>query len=133
MLAPKISQKVRLKPCPRRDAPKAMTAARPQAKICKPFARNDPSVDVPSVSASTIWRPTITDTNANNLRDIRRGSFMNWLNRSNAQSRAVIRGIGKTYGQGFQNGKGPRGAGGCGCLIWMYRYLLQNGMGRKTG
>src|SRR5260370_9392946 len=50
--------------------------------------------------------PTITDANANNLRDIRRSCFMNWLNRSNAQSRAVIRGIGKTYGQGFQNGKG---------------------------
>ena len=55
---------------------------------------------------------------------------MNWLNRSKAQSRVVIRTKGKTYGQGFQNGKGPRGAGGPGVLMDAF---LQNGMGRETG
>src|SRR5713226_617967 len=60
MPAPTISQKGRPKPLPRRDAPKAMTAAKPQAKICRRFARKDPAVAVPSVAASQRCSATMT-------------------------------------------------------------------------
>ena len=52
--APVISQKGRLNPQFRRLAANAMTAAKPQAIISRQFARNEPSVEVPSVSASQI-------------------------------------------------------------------------------
>src|SRR3981189_3602803 len=70
MLAPKISQKVRLKPRPRRDAPKAMTAAKPQAKICRRFARKDPAVVVPSVAASQRCSATMTAARIRGFRAI---------------------------------------------------------------
>src|SRR5713101_7605753 len=60
MPAPTSSQKGRLRPRPRRYAPNAITAAKPQARICRRLARRDPAVEVPSVAASQRCNATMT-------------------------------------------------------------------------
>src|SRR5437899_5049601 len=66
----KISQKGRLMPRPRRYAPRAMAAAKPQAKICRRFASRDPVVVVPSVAASQRCNATTTAARIRGFRSI---------------------------------------------------------------
>src|SRR2546421_3528172 len=72
---PASNQNGRLRPRPRRDAPKQAAAARPLEKIWSALPSTPPDVDVPSVRIPTIWRPTTTHAKAINFRGILWGSL----------------------------------------------------------
>src|SRR5215472_12299303 len=76
MPIPTSSQKGRLSPCPRRAAPNTITAANPQAMICRRFARKDPVVEVPSVAASNRCSVTMTAAKIRGFRGIPRRTFV---------------------------------------------------------
>src|SRR5690242_16502040 len=75
MPSPTSSQKGRLSPRPRSDAPNAITAAKPQAKISRRLASRDPVVEVPNAAASRRCSATMTAAKIRGLRGIPARAF----------------------------------------------------------
>src|SRR5437016_10836530 len=105
---PASNQNGRLRPRPRRDAPKQAAAARPLEKIWSELPSRPRAVDVPSVRMPTIWRPTTTHANAINFRDILRGSFEGLPSGSILQFSAALGEDSEDLNKEFPNGKCPR-------------------------